>query len=292
MTAEGNAALPPQSPGLVPAGLPIVDAAPALAPAMPITAREVPFALATFVEPHVPPARALEPAAATVWAPLDERRVTRLLVAAMLALAALNVVALYLRHGLGYDYALGMVPLFDFNMEANAPTWFSSALLLGVGTLAALIARRAATLRGYWVAVAAVAVFLSLDESVQLHELLTRLLRSGLAVGPGFSMTIVAIVSLLPVLLGAAVFHRFMRALPRPTAVGLLAAGAVYLGGAVGVDTIAAMVAFGGGAGLVDPALNTVEELLEMSGLILAIHVLLAHLQERAGHDRAAAIGG
>jgi len=287
MAAEGNAPLPP-----TPAGSPTADrgtleaGATAVIPGRPWTNGIGPVGVPVFVEPSTPGAR---PAAPATTESIDERRVTRLLVASMLVLAVLNVASLALRHALGYDYALGFVPLFDFNLEANAPTWFSSALLLGVGILAALVARKAATMRGYWVAVAAVATFLSLDESVQLHELLTGILRRGLAVGPGFSMTIVAIVSLLPVLVGAAVFYRFMRALPRSTAVGLLVAGAVYLTGAVGFDTIASVVSFGGGGGFLEPTLNTVEELFEMTGLILAIRVLLVHLQQHAGRESLAA---
>ena len=221
-------------------------------------------------------------AAADPSLPLEPGAVTRLLLLAMLALTTAHGVALYVHHGLGYDYALGLVPLFDFNMESNAPTWFSAALLLGVGVVAALIGRRATPMRGYWYAVAGVAVFLSLDESAQIHELVTVALRRGLAVGPGFSVAVVVIVSLVPVLVGAAGFYRFVRALPRPTAAGLLVAAAVYLGGAVGVDTVVAALDFGGGGGALSLALHTVEELLEMTGVILAIHVLLTHLAREA----------
>jgi hypothetical protein len=203
---------------------------------------------------------------------------TRLLFGVMVGLAALHVAVTYLRDGLGYDHAKGLVPMFDFNLEGNAPTWFSSALLLGAGIVAAMIALRSARHRGPWLAVAGVAAFMSLDESAQVHELVTAALRSTLAVGPGFSLTVVALVSLIPALVGGALFYRFMRTLPRATASGLLAAGAIYVAGAIGIDTIASAVAFGGGGPALELTLNTAEELLEMSGVIVAIHVLLSHL--------------
>ena len=292
--AEGNAEASPESPAPLWTARARSVPLPELPPAPPLGGLAAPAAR-PFDRSGVNatrPVTAPEPAAPA--AAIDPRRVTRLLVLATVALTVGHLAALYVHHGLGYDYALGLVPLFDFNMESNAPTWFSSALLLGVGIVAAVIASRAAALRGHWLLVAGVALFLSLDESVQLHELLSALLRRGLAVGPGFSLAVAAIVGLLPVLLGAAVFYRFLRALPRSTAVGLVVAGAVYLGGAVGVDTVVAAIDFGGEGGAVSLALHTVEELLEMAGLILAIHVLLVHLQRHAGRERvgAAAAGG
>lgn len=209
---------------------------------------------------------------------LSPGKVTRVLVAFTVLLAALHLLAMWSKHVLGFDHARGLVPLFDFNLESNAPTWFSSALLLVAGIVALLVANRSAKHRWHWAAMGLVALLLSFDESAQVHELVSAMLRSDLSVEGDFSWTIVAIVSGLPVLLGAALFYGFIRSIPRETAAGLLAAGAVYVAGVVGVDTVAALAHAQSGGWVLVTALNTVEELLEMLGVIMLIHVLLTHL--------------
>lgn len=222
-------------------------------------------------------------AAGDLFAGVSPRRVRDFLLLCALAFAALSLLASYVNHGLGYDHALGFVPLFDVNLEANAPTWFSSALLIGAGIAALLVASRSRLQRWHWAAMGFIALFLSLDESAQVHELLSAALRSRLAVEGGFSWTIVAIVGVLPVVLGAALFYRFMRAIPAETRRGLIAAGIVYVTGVVGVDTVAALAHAESGGLVLVTALNTVEELLEMVGVIMLIHVLLTHLLHRTG---------
>ena len=49
------------------------------------------------------------------------------------ALLLAHLAALFVMHGMGRDHAFGLVPLFDVNRESNAPTLFSSILLLSIG---------------------------------------------------------------------------------------------------------------------------------------------------------------
>ena len=209
------------------------------------------------------------------------RSVSLFLIGCVAALTVFHLLAVFVWHGLGYDHAMGFVPLFYMDYESNAPTWFSSAILLVAGLVALAIGSRSRAGRWHWMAMGFIAIFLSFDESAQLHEMISVALRSVLAVGPGFSWAIVALVSALPILLGVALFYRFIRSLPRQTALGLMAAGAVYVSGVVGVDTIAALVHAQEGGRLLQTTLNTVEELLEMAGIILLIHVLLTHLSRQ-----------
>lgn len=210
-----------------------------------------------------------------VFAP---RTVSRFLIACVVGLTLMHVLVTYVWHVMGYDHAKGLVPLFYLDSESNAPTWFSSAMLLMAGFAALAIADRSRAGRGYWMAMGFIAVFLSFDESAQFHEMVSAALRGILSVGSGFSWAIVAVISVLPILLAVAIFHRFVRSLPRATTVGIVAAGAVYVMGVAGVDTIAAMVHAKQGGWLLQTSLNTVEELLEMLGVIMLIHVLLTHL--------------
>lgn len=110
--------------------------------------------------------------------------------------------------------ARGSVPgRFDFDLEANVPTWWSSVLLLAIAVLCALLAlaRRAggdAHVR-WWLAAAGFAG-LSLEEVAQIHE------QVGVLVGGGRDRVSVWPLVYMPVLVvGAVVLVRCLRDLPR-----------------------------------------------------------------------------
>lgn len=77
----------------------------------------------------------------------------------------------------------------------------------------------------------------------------------------------------------AAAYVPFLRALPRRTAGLFVAAGALFIGGAIGVELYEAFL-IGGGASQVTVLLSrAVEETAEMSGVVLFIYALLDHLR-------------
>lgn len=108
--------------------------------------------------------------------------------------------------------------MLDGGRENNVPTWWNSMLWMLTGALAAIIALNARRMRLSWWAVAAVALFASLDEFVQLHERLDRLgflLRDFLPFYVPYPWLVVGIP--LALLLLGLVFLKLARALPRPT---------------------------------------------------------------------------
>lgn len=207
--------------------------------------------------------------------------VVRVLCAITALLIVLQFAAAFVHHELGYDHALGFVPLFDFNLESNVPSWYSSSLLLVAGMVAFAIARATRVHRGrfvaHWVVAGALAVFLSLDEAAMLHELASQALATG---GPTAdrSWLRMVIVMVLPVLVGAAAYARFLLGIPRTTARGLCIAAAIYLGGAIVVDGLAGPLLPAGSGPWARVLMHTIEEALEMLGVIAVIAVLLAHL--------------
>jgi len=64
-------------------------------------------------------------------------------------------------------------PLFDLDNESSIPTWFSSAQLVVIATLLWAISRSYSRYRWFYVLGAIVFLFLSIDETVQLHERLS-----------------------------------------------------------------------------------------------------------------------
>jgi len=96
----------------------------------------------------------------------DQGRLFRRLLAAVSVLVLCHLVTLYL---FGADSRI--MRMFDLNAEANLPTWFSSALLLMGGWTAYQCARRSPRPHQQgWLWLAAGLVFMSCDETAQIHD--------------------------------------------------------------------------------------------------------------------------
>lgn len=221
---------------------------------------------------------------------VSRRAVVRAVAAAIALLVALHLLSILVERSIGHDDLPGtevLVRLFSMDGELNAPTWFSSSLLLACGALAALVGA-ALRARGegdwHWWALAGVLAFLSLDEAALIHEELSKPITRSLDldaeqwdhwawVGPYLALAAVFAVT----------FVRFLRRLPATTARLLVLAGAVYVAGAGGMELVGR--AFWD-ADDVDAAyllVVGVEETLELIGMTVLVHALLGHLGEVVG---------
>jgi hypothetical protein len=182
--------------------------------------------------------------------------------------------------------------LFDLNVEANVPTWFSSSLWLGAAALAAWLALTARRDNRSWAVVAAIAAYLSLDESATLHERFGESFSlATLSVLPDgvwffYASTVLMLGFLAVVGLG---LLRFVLRLPRHAGLGIIVAGFVFVLGAAGFESLGAAVS----NGYFVPSTNgfwlvaiAVEEGLEMLGIILFIHALLWMIEHEASSRR------
>lgn len=180
--------------------------------------------------------------------------------------ASVVAVSLWQTGGGEYQYLMEVLAV---DRERNLPTYFSTCQLLFATFLLGTIACRERE-RGcpvfYWVVLAAGFLAMSCDEILSFHETLNHLglELAGPSLGPhlhfgwllfGGSISLIAAVLFVP----------FLRQLPRQTAVGYMAAGAVYLGGAVGMEQLDISV--------------TLEEALEMSGIWLFLRALLGYAE-------------
>lgn len=162
--------------------------------------------------------------------------------------------------------------LFDVDEEDAVPTWYSSSALLLTAGLLFLISRRKRADRDrwvrYWYGLTLAFVALSLDEVAGLHETLNSQVDYSWAIPGG---------------IGAAVFGltylRFLWHLPTRTRWLFVLSGWVFLGGAVGVEMstdwykdedLLNTLAYN--------LWNTVEEGMEMGGVVLFIHALLDYM--------------
>jgi hypothetical protein len=171
--------------------------------------------------------------------------------------------------------------------ECNIPSWFSSALLLLCSFLLAVVAAAQRQRRdgrfGHWLALSLIFAFLSLDETAQLHELTIVPLRDTFQAGG----------SLLYPLdhSGRYLRRRVCPELPQLSGGAASEHGPAVswrepfnVGGALGVEALSGKQAWlHGEHNVAYHAITTVKELLEMTGLVVFIYVLLDYISRQFG---------
>lgn len=200
--------------------------------------------------------------------------------AAIAVVVALSVAGMVLRFGMGFSKGLGAIALIDLNSETNFPTYLSVALLACCSLLLALIGIAHRQLRmgwhRHWIFLALVFLAMSMDEFIQLHEKTMEFISGHLGIEPGSILTnswVILAFVFLP-LLGLA-YLRFLFAMKRRSAALMVAAGIVYVGGAVGVEMVSGMMKGTYGFGSLPFMISTtIEETLELVGLAIFIYAL------------------
>src|SRR3989442_9129819 len=208
-------------------------------------------------------------------------------------LVVLSLVANFVTYSIAAGGALEMQVrksferLFDLDAEANIPTWFSSALLLMCATLVAANAAAKWQTRGryrvHWIVLSVIFLYLSVDETAIIHEMSIKPLRSMLHttgllynawIIPGIAATAIFVLAYL----------KFLLNLPPGTGLLFFVAGAVYVGGAVGVEALSGLYAVAHGEeNLTYKLLTTIEESMEMLGLVIFINANLGYLRTGVG---------
>ncbi len=218
--------------------------------------------------------------------PVDPRGVARFMAVVVLSLASLSLAGQFFKHAMGHDYLLGFVPLFDLNGERNVPAWFSSSVLLTCSLLLAAVARLEGGEGGRdvvrWWGLSAVFLLMSVDEAVQIHEQTIDPLRTVLGTGGIFHYAW-SVLGLAFVLVFAAVYLPFVARLNAGTRRLFVAAGALYVGGALGVEFVQGWHDGLYGVDGTTALITTVEEVLEMSGLVVFVYALLSRLGSHGG---------
>lgn len=209
----------------------------------------------------------------------------------VLAVTVLSLAGQYFRESLsGSEFALKTIAKLNLDEEKNSlPTWYQSSTLLLSSLLLLVIglARREQKDRDakYWWLLSFVFLFLSLDESISIHEQMTMPLRTAFHFEGFLFLSWVIPAGILVALLGA-VLMKFLFRLPPATRYLMICAGFVYIAGAVGVEMVGANYMFlknnptDIGLDFTYILITTFEELLEMAGIALFIYTLLNYLFE------------
>jgi hypothetical protein len=176
--------------------------------------------------------------------------------------------------------------LFDVNSEGNVPSWFSSMLLMGGAVLAALLAalvrRGGGRDAGYWAGLAVVLSLLSLDEVAALHE---RLGGPAAGVLGGSTRGALHFAWIVPggvLALGVGLaFLGFVVRLPPGIRRLVVAAAAMYLTAAVGLEALGGVVLEAQGDRASYLLVTAAEEGLEMAASVLFLYAAMRMLHLR-----------
>jgi hypothetical protein len=183
----------------------------------------------------------------------------------------------------GFNYQERWISLFNLDREINYPSWYSSFTLLFCAILLGIIAsakkKQGDRYFAHWKALGFIFVFFSLDEILSLHEILIiNDLRKALDLGGIFYFIWVIPGAIFVVVTGLA-YLKFLLHLPRKTRDFFLLAGSIYVGGALGMEMVCGYYADGvGQRNLIYGLMASVEEILEMVGVIVFIYALLSYI--------------
>lgn len=222
--------------------------------------------------------------------PLNSRQLGLFLGAVAVLFTAGNLTNVIARLYFDVQNAFGLVRLLDVDEEQSFPTYYSVILLFTASML--LVAISAATRRvnglhfGYWVGLAAIFLFLSIDEAVSIHELFTKPMRKIMQGSGGTLLFFAWTVPYAIVVLGIGIIYiRFLIKLPRRTAVFMVLSGALYLGGALGVEMLSGwyFMSHGEQFDLGYYLLSALEEAFEMMGIIAFVWTLLDYIEKTFG---------
>lgn len=173
-----------------------------------------------------------------------------------------------------------IVRFVNINLEKSLPTWYASMLLMLAAVLLGLIARGKTNnpYRLHWFGLSSIFVYLSIDEATAIHEEFTRPLRELLGT-TGFLHFAWVIIGAIFVAVVALLYLRFVFQLPAPVRNLIILAGALFVSGALLIESFSATLYAETGTTLVFSAIGTVEEWFEMLGVIVFIRALLLYRQ-------------
>ncbi|MCP4748545.1 MAG: hypothetical protein GY874_20785 [Desulfobacteraceae bacterium] len=210
------------------------------------------------------------------------QKISKILIICILILALLSIIGQVFKYYLNHGWMFGFVPLFYLDLESNIPAWFSSFILFLASLLLFLITvakyKKNDSYRHHWKILAILFFYLSIDEVAMLHEYPIEPLRKAFNMGGFFYYSWIIPAIIILIVLGI-IFWKFLCHLPVRTKVWFIIAGAVYVGGAIGIEMISGYHAdIYGEQNMLYAMIITCEEVMEMIGVTLFINALREYL--------------
>ncbi|MCP4360448.1 MAG: hypothetical protein GY796_20760 [Chloroflexi bacterium] len=183
---------------------------------------------------------------------------------------------------LDHGNLFGLVNMFSLDKEANVPTLYASATLILCSLLLLLIAFSHYQMQKpyvwHWLGLAALFGFLAMDETARIHELLIGPVNVLFNKTSGYYSWLIPY-SIILTLISLAYVQFFFR-LPLRTRLRFFLAGSIFMLGVVAMEIISEGYFEYVGEDLLYVFFFSVEEILEMTGIILFVHALVSYFSE------------
>ena len=217
---------------------------------------------------------------------VHQTRVQRFLIDTIAVVAMAGLAVEVAQDGLGLNDPYDLLDLFSLSYEGNVPTWLSASMHATSAILLALIAsgkqQIGAPFVRHWWGLSIIFAYISIDEFVTLHEEMNAWFNLSGALYFGWVIPASILVSFFVL-----AYWRFLAHLPRITRVRFIRAGAVFVGGAMGVELILGYwTDLNGSRNLGYAVIDWVEETMEMAGAGLFLSALVAVLADQTGQVR------
>lgn len=216
---------------------------------------------------------------------VSARQVGLILSIAILFVLLGHVIGQYIEKFRGDPVLWGLVPLLNMNAEMSVAAWYSTLLLIlsaALFAIAASIARQTgAPFARSWTGLAVIFIYMSLDEAASIHELTIAPLRERFEITEGWLYFPWVVPAAALVAIVALAYVPFLLRLPSNTRTGFIAAGTVFVGGALGVETISGWYGSTRGNDYIYQLIGAVEEVFEMAGIVVLLMTLISYLDDQ-----------
>ena len=217
---------------------------------------------------------------------LSPRKVTKFLLSIIAVLIFFNLTERSIIYWLNATNGTELMSHhFNFNEESNFPSIYSALALGFCGYLLAIIATIKKTAKArfakHWKALSLIFFYLAIDEACSIHELLIPVVRNALNTS-GFLYYAWVIPAFFLLIIFLIVFRKFILNLPPKTRTLFVTAGIVYVAGAMGMELIGGYIADNFGYNTVFGLASSIEEILEMLGVVIFVNALLSYIQSQS----------
>ena len=214
---------------------------------------------------------------------VSSRKIVRYLVIAAIFFALISTGIQICKYV--FDYREDWMDLFNLDRELNFPTWYSALNLGFCALLLRIIAlgkqQQGDRYAGDWRLLSIIFGFLAIDEVVSIHEILIIPEVSEALNLPWFLHSMWVIPGTVFVVWFVRRFSKFLYHLPPRSQQQFMIAACLYVGGALIMEMVGSHFAESiGQQHIVYAAIATVEEVLEMTGIILFIYALLGYMSQ------------
>ena len=215
-----------------------------------------------------------------IYIGVSKRLITKSLIVIVFFLHLLNVFAVLLKHNFSRTFPVDFfVKVFQVRAEGMIPTWYSACTLLFCALLLSLISslkrKSCDPYHWHWTGLATLFALMSLDEAACIHEEISAFIR-GIFETTGIFSSAWVIPGIVFVLIFGSIYIKFTLDLQKQTKYLFMVAGFIYLSGVLGFEMIGSYFYK---LPLLYSIISTIEEVLEMSGIVIFIYALLDYIE-------------